>query len=214
MFVRRCAWHRKYHGYAKLLGVASWRGWGVAFSDGMCTGCAARARAEWRLPPGSRRPAAGLDRSFRLDFAFASAVVLIAVAVTVGIAIGPPPARTALESIEAPAMLAANKPSSVPGATLPTTPRVVVPPSVQRSAQGAQNPALRPLRMPFVAGHAFGRPIRIARVSARRPVVVPSRAAWQPEPVMTVSAPESGPVSAPLIELASFSAAEVPVQAP
>ncbi len=42
----RCAWHPKYHGFPWLYGVASWRGQGVMFSDGMCRWCANRWRAE------------------------------------------------------------------------------------------------------------------------------------------------------------------------
>lgn len=46
MLVRRCAWHRIYRGYPFLYGVASWRGEGFDFTDGLCHGCAGRARAE------------------------------------------------------------------------------------------------------------------------------------------------------------------------
>lgn len=42
----RCAWHPKYHGFPWFYGVASWRGQGVMFSDGMCRWCAHRWRAE------------------------------------------------------------------------------------------------------------------------------------------------------------------------
>ena len=51
MLIRRCAWHRSYRGYPLVFGIASWRGQGVSFSDGMCLRCAARMRAEWNLPP-------------------------------------------------------------------------------------------------------------------------------------------------------------------
>lgn len=42
MVIRRCAWHRQYHGYGLLFGVMSWRGFKVRFTDGMCQECAAR----------------------------------------------------------------------------------------------------------------------------------------------------------------------------
>ena len=86
MFIRRCAWHPKYHGYSKILGI-TWSGWGIEFSHGICSDCAARTRAEWRLPsaaepavapPAPRRPL----RSLRPDFALAAAVVLLAVTAT------------------------------------------------------------------------------------------------------------------------------------
>jgi len=34
-----------------LFGIASWRGWRPSFTDGMCLGCSARLRREWKLPP-------------------------------------------------------------------------------------------------------------------------------------------------------------------
>jgi hypothetical protein len=86
VFIRRCAWHTKYHGYSKILGI-TWTGWGIQFSHGICSDCAARTRAEWRLPAASepapapeapRRPL----RSLRPDFALAAAVMLLAVTAT------------------------------------------------------------------------------------------------------------------------------------
>ena len=50
MFIRRCGWHRRYHGHGKLLGITAWRNLTVTFSDGMCDACAVRAREEWGLP--------------------------------------------------------------------------------------------------------------------------------------------------------------------
>jgi hypothetical protein len=38
------------------LGIASWRGLGVSFTDGMCRGCAIRFRSRWNLPPISSEP--------------------------------------------------------------------------------------------------------------------------------------------------------------
>jgi hypothetical protein len=57
MLIRRCVWHRTYHSYPLALGVASWRGFNVSFTDGMCRGCAIQFRREWNLPAISgRRP--------------------------------------------------------------------------------------------------------------------------------------------------------------
>jgi len=42
MRISRCAWHPRNFGHAKLLGVRSWRGLGVAFTPGLCDKCAAR----------------------------------------------------------------------------------------------------------------------------------------------------------------------------
>jgi len=51
MLIRRCAWHRSYHGYPLAFGIASWRGLSLSFTDGMCLRCSARLRREWNLAP-------------------------------------------------------------------------------------------------------------------------------------------------------------------
>jgi hypothetical protein len=51
MVVRRCAWHRKYHGYPLVYGVASWRDLGIVFSEGICRRCTTRLREDLRFPP-------------------------------------------------------------------------------------------------------------------------------------------------------------------
>jgi hypothetical protein len=48
VLICRCAWHQRYCGYPLLQGVASWRGWRVRFTDGICEKCLARFRAEHR----------------------------------------------------------------------------------------------------------------------------------------------------------------------
>jgi hypothetical protein len=49
MLIRRCAWHREFHGYTLVHGVAAWGGFYVKFTDGVCKRCAARVRIEWRV---------------------------------------------------------------------------------------------------------------------------------------------------------------------
>lgn len=46
MLIGRCAWHPRYYGYPLLNGVASWRGFGVKFTDGICPRCLQRFRQE------------------------------------------------------------------------------------------------------------------------------------------------------------------------
>lgn len=46
MLISRCAWHRRYFGYTKVLGITSWRGLDVEFTDGICHRCAAQVRAD------------------------------------------------------------------------------------------------------------------------------------------------------------------------
>ena len=48
MLLCRCAWHRRYHGYPLVSGIASWRGLSVRFTDGICRTCLERFRAEHR----------------------------------------------------------------------------------------------------------------------------------------------------------------------
>jgi len=55
VLIRRCAWHRLYRGYPFVYGVASWRGEGLDFTDGLCHKCAVRAREEMGLPEPERR---------------------------------------------------------------------------------------------------------------------------------------------------------------
>jgi hypothetical protein len=50
VLIRRCAWHRTYYRYPLAIGVASWRGLGLSFTDGMCGGCAVHFRRQWGLP--------------------------------------------------------------------------------------------------------------------------------------------------------------------
>ena len=48
MMIGRCAWHTRYHGYPRISGIASWRGLGVSFTDGICSRCLERFRDEHR----------------------------------------------------------------------------------------------------------------------------------------------------------------------
>lgn len=48
--IRRCSWHRHYHGHHALYGIAAWGGWNVRFTEGICRSCARRLRRELRVP--------------------------------------------------------------------------------------------------------------------------------------------------------------------
>jgi hypothetical protein len=60
MLIGRCAWHPDYYGHPLWRGVASWRGWSVRFTDGICPRCLERFRREHRdaleRRPGEPRP--------------------------------------------------------------------------------------------------------------------------------------------------------------
>jgi Fe-S cluster biosynthesis and repair protein YggX len=57
VLICRCAWHPGYRGYPMLNGIASWRGWSVRFTDGICEKCLARFRAEHHRYLEKRLPA-------------------------------------------------------------------------------------------------------------------------------------------------------------
>jgi len=59
LLICRCAWHQRYCGYPLVSGVASWRGWTLRFTDGICEKCLARFRAEHRSFLERRRPLDG-----------------------------------------------------------------------------------------------------------------------------------------------------------
>jgi hypothetical protein len=46
MLIGRCAWHTLYYGHPRWEGVASWQGWGLRFTDGICPRCLERFREE------------------------------------------------------------------------------------------------------------------------------------------------------------------------
>jgi hypothetical protein len=209
MFVRRCAWHRKYQGHVKFLGVSSWQGWGVTFSDGMCSDCAVRARAEWRLPAVSPRPIVPRPtRAFwRPGVAFASVVLVATVGVTAGVLLGPPEPPTAFEATMPGSTVVASResgetgtvagatsaPSSAASSRVPGTPDAASPatPSQVASAPGA--PDFRAVARPGAAA-----PIRVSRAAARRtgaafyaplPVAAPVEIVSAPEPVVEAPRP-------------------------
>ena len=84
MLIRRCAWHRVYHGYPMLYGVAGWRQRGIQFTDGMCRPCAATARQVWSAKArGTPRLRSILRRPSGIAVATAAAFLLVALAFTV-----------------------------------------------------------------------------------------------------------------------------------
>jgi len=69
VLLSRCAWHPRYHGYPLVAGVASWGGWGLKFTDGICADCAERFRAEYRAFFDRRRRAAPKEPEARRQIA-------------------------------------------------------------------------------------------------------------------------------------------------
>ena len=60
MLIGRCAWHRLYYGHPRWEGVASWQGWGVRFTDGICHRCLERFREEHQESLARRVPDAAV----------------------------------------------------------------------------------------------------------------------------------------------------------
>lgn len=101
MLVRRCAWHVRYRGYPLLYGVAVWSGRRLAFTDGLCAGCAARIKRD-----GDEAPELAVDLAAWARPALAVAVLLVPLLVPRSIDQGPPrlfdvPAALALAPVEA-----------------------------------------------------------------------------------------------------------------
>ena len=61
MLIGRCAWHVLYHGHPRWEGVASWQGWNVRFTDGICPRCLERFREEHQTVLDRRRAEALID---------------------------------------------------------------------------------------------------------------------------------------------------------
>src|SRR5262245_46905136 len=122
MFIRRCAWHPRYQGHGKVLGISSLRGWTVTFSDGMCDRCAVRVRQEWGLPP--LPEIQGDHRSWRPAFPYVTVGLAASVAgVAFAILVGPPmnasgPPRV-LSRSESPTVEIAHAPAASPAVTVP-----------------------------------------------------------------------------------------------
>ncbi len=100
----RCAWHPRYHGYPRLLGVASRRGLSVHFTDAICPTCAMRVTPERRrtAPSSQRRrwPGAGRAAVLFVGVPLTAALVLAATPLSEP-PVASPPAVAALPSAAA-----------------------------------------------------------------------------------------------------------------
>ena len=92
MLISRCAWHRRYYGYTKILGVSSWRGLQPSFTDGICQNCAARVRADHlRARFGRRASARRRDGAWLPGLAVASLGVVVVLVLIARPTHEPPP---------------------------------------------------------------------------------------------------------------------------
>src|SRR5258706_11009510 len=79
MVFQRCAWHMTYRGYPLFYGFARDGRARITCTNGICTDCAARVRAEWRmLKRGAQPPRRASTLIGRGLGALALAVTLLA----------------------------------------------------------------------------------------------------------------------------------------
>ena len=209
--------------------MSSWGGLGLTFSDGMCADCAARARAEWNLPPAPPRPETRRRRLYTLrpELALAS-IILIAATGGIGVVLGPPTPTTVYVPTLPPASVVASTgdptranevtPTMPAGRALGVAPLVaVVPP---RTA--SPTPETRGTTESAVVAPAAP-PVRVSRAAAKRPrpAAAAQRTAPFAIPASTPDTPETF-VDAPAPARTSPGAEQpwttsltrVPVQAP
>src|SRR5258706_4296500 len=219
MFIRRCAWHRQYHGYGKVLGISSWRGWTITVSDGLCDGCGVRARAEWGLP-GTPAPHHSKDVRHSRLFAFSYATVALAATiagVVIGLALepprnasGPPQPMTVWRptAIEAPNAAVADRITrAAPRLATHVPARAVSPwPEPSEEAAGARAGTR------VVIGSSVRPATGIVRVRDQRPAGVPARV--METPLDVASAERVALPIEPAMPFVSAAPAIVEVQAP
>jgi hypothetical protein len=113
VLISRCAWHPRYYGHSKLLGISNWRGLRIDFTDGICPKCAARVRVVLQRRVTGGRPIARRDDRI-------SEVIVVALAVLTGLVLIARPANEGSTRLEVADLL--------PGAVTaePTTPTAVV----------------------------------------------------------------------------------------
>lgn len=134
VLISRCAWHPRYYGHSRLLGISNWRGLRIDFTEGICPKCAARVRVV-----GPRRVASGPPTDRR--GARLSEVVVVALAVLTGLVLIARPANEGSTRLEVADLL----PRAVTAESTTPAP-VVAPPARARRPTGvpAATVLLRP----------------------------------------------------------------------
>jgi hypothetical protein len=167
MLIARCAWHRRYYGIGRLLGVASWRGLHIGFTDGICPKCAARVRSDFRLSRAGGRVAA--DRAGWMP---GIAVVVVAVMAAV-LLIARPTHDQILTSAPPGPRVVETDPAASPALVIPPAldarPEVVPPPGVIREPHVALAAPARyvPARQGNGAGRHPSRALALHRSAQR-----------------------------------------------
>jgi hypothetical protein len=136
VLISRCAWHRRYYGYTRLLGISSWRGLQVSFTDGICQKCAARVRAD-HLRARFDRGASADQR----DTAWAPGLAAVSLAVVVALVLVARPTHE-LPVPPVVSLLPAASPAAEPAAQVAEKPQTPVdaPPAAARRVRAARPP--------------------------------------------------------------------------
>jgi hypothetical protein len=198
----------------------------LTFSDGMCADCAARARAEWNLPPVPGRPVAArsVRYSLRPEFALASIVLIAGMGVIFGVVLGPPtptvvygptPSARSVVASRAEAPLRSDAPLTLPSSRVlgEGTSAGAASPHMPSSPADARVGS----RLPVLARATP--PLRVTRAAGKRPRIVTPRPASFVIPVSVEDAPEpvfdAPTLAAPQADQPWMTAlARVPMQAP
>jgi hypothetical protein len=188
MLIRRCAWHLKYRGYRIVFGVASWRGFHLRFTDGLCGRCVVRHRSEWRaahgIPDDPPAPRPGIDGG-------RTASVLVALAALV-LAARPLDHGTRLMSFIPAASRPAISPANVAS---PAAPAAAAP--TRRGIHAAARPAAQSALRTAPAAPARGGDAGPRAVFRRAPAIIPAGsssplAARQPGPSSNAPVGDAG----------------------
>jgi hypothetical protein len=180
VLIRRCAWHRTYYRYPLAIGVASWRGLGLSFTDGMCGGCAVHFRRQWGLPD---LPAPGASVE-----SFAPGMAFLRVAATFLLIVGFMFEARLLDEVHTPLRLtsapetvlvppAPAEAESAPAAAVPTPARRPRPVAGKRSTV-AEAPVIvaAPVIEPAEADASIASTPAVELASLPEPAVDPDRA--------------------------------------
>jgi hypothetical protein len=172
MLISRCAWHRRYHGYTKLIGVSSWKGLHPRFTDGICQKCAARVRADHLRARFDRGASAA-----RREHAWMPglAAISLAIVVTLVLIARPthelPPLPPVVAALPAPEVLPAPEevveaPPSVVEPTPPTRLRVASARTTPQRVASARRPFMERVRPAWLPSAAPRLVVRVSQVSA------------------------------------------------
>lgn len=156
MLISRCAWHPRNYGHTKLLGIASWRGLTVGFTDGICPKCAERVRSPRKRGGAGRPPIArGGGRI--------SAAVVVSLGVVTGLLMAAQPANEGAGRFADPADWL-PRPVTTMTAMTPTVER----PGRVRTAVQTRRPKSGP-RVVTVSARGYRGPAPLAREVMQSP---------------------------------------------